>query len=115
MATDDIDSVLHEIISNQIEASNLIDHICKPRNIRTQRSLLPFGGLLNFLFGTANDDNVKSMKQDVQKLYDKIISQSKVLNDVISIANISRGLINVNILKINVKVFLALHLVFDNW
>ena len=41
------------------------------------------------------------MKQDVQKLYDNQISQSKVLNDVISIANISRGLINVNIMKIN--------------
>ena len=41
------------------------------------------------------------MKQDIQKLYDNQISQLKVLNDVISIANISRGLINVNILKIN--------------
>ena len=41
------------------------------------------------------------MKQDIQKLYDNQVSQSKVFNDVISIANISRGLINVNILKIN--------------
>ena len=41
------------------------------------------------------------MKQDVQKLYTNQISQSKVLNDVISIANISRGLNNANILKIN--------------
>ena len=41
------------------------------------------------------------MKQDVQKLYDNQISQSKVLNDVISIANISRSLINANIMKIN--------------
>ena len=101
MTIDDIDSVLHEITYTQIEAFNLIDHIHKPRNIRTKRSLLPFGGLFNFLFGTANDDDVKSMKQDIQKLYDNQISQSKVLNDVISIANISRGLINVNILKIN--------------
>ena len=50
----------------------------------------PFGGLFHFLFGTANDDDVRSMKQDVQKLYDNQISQSKVLNDVISIANISK-------------------------
>ena len=41
------------------------------------------------------------MKQDIWKLYDNQISQSKVLNDVISIANISRGLINKNIMKIN--------------
>ena len=41
------------------------------------------------------------MKEDIQKLYDNQISQSKVLNDVISIANISRGLINANIMKIN--------------
>ena len=34
------------------------------------------------------------MKQDVKRLYDNQISQSKVLNDVISIANILRGLIN---------------------
>ena len=41
------------------------------------------------------------MKQDVKRLYDNQISQSKVLNDVISTANILRGLINENILKIN--------------
>ena len=62
--------------------------------LEPKRSLLPFGGLFNFLFGTANDDDVKSMKQDIQKLYDNQVSQSKVLNDVISIANISRGIIN---------------------
>ena len=94
IAIGDINSVLHETF-------NLFDHIFKPRDIRTKRSLLPFGGLFNFLFGTKNDDDVRSMKQDVQKLYDNQISQSKVLNDVISIANTSRGLINVNILKFN--------------
>ena len=41
------------------------------------------------------------MKQDVKRLYDNQITQSKVLNHVISIANISRGLNNENILKIN--------------
>ena len=41
------------------------------------------------------------MKQDVKKLYDNQISKSKVLKDVISIANILRSLINENILKIN--------------
>ena len=85
----------------QIEAFNLIDHIHKSKDIRTKRSLLPFGRLFNFLFGTANDDDVRTVKQDVQKSYDNQISQSKVLNDVISIANISRCLINANIMKIN--------------
>ena len=79
MTIDNINSFLHEITSTQIEAFNLTDHIHKPKDIRTKRSLLPFGGLFNFLFGTANDDDVRSMKQDVQKLYDNQISQSKVL------------------------------------
>ena len=48
MTTDDIDLVLHEITSTQIEAFNLIDHIHKPKNIRSKRSLLPFGGLFHF-------------------------------------------------------------------
>ena len=66
-----------------------------------KRSLLPFGRLFHFLFGTAKDEDVKSMKQDIKRLYDNQISQSKVLHNVISTANISRGLINDNILKIN--------------
>ena len=59
MRVDDINSVLHGISSTKIEAPNLIDHIHKPRNLRTKRSLLPFGGLFNFLSGTANGDDVK--------------------------------------------------------
>ena len=101
MTIDDINSVLHEITSTQIDAFNLIDHIHKPKDIRTKRSLLPFDGLFNFSFGTANDYNVRSMKQDIQKLYDNQISQSKVLNDVIYIAIISRGLISATIMRIN--------------
>ena len=38
MTIDDINSVLHEITSSQIEAFNLIDHIHKPRDIRNKRS-----------------------------------------------------------------------------
>ena len=97
----DMDSVLYEITSSQIEAFNLINHIHKPKDIRTKRSLLPFGGIFNFLFGIANDEDVRSMKQDIQKLYDNQISQAEVLNNVISKANNFRGLINANIMKIN--------------
>ena len=66
-----------------------------------KRPLLPFGRLFHFLFGTAKDEDINSMNQDFKRLYDNQISQSKVSNAVISIANISRSLINENILKIN--------------
>ena len=88
-----LDSVLNEITSTQIEFSNLIDHIHKLRNNRGKRSLQPFGALFNFLFGMADDEDLESMKLDIQSLYDNQVDQSKVLNDVISITNISRGLI----------------------
>ena len=101
MTMDDINSVLCEITLTQIETLNLIDNIHRPKDFRMKRSLLPLGGLLHFLFGTAKDEDIQSMKQDIKKLYDNQMSQSKVLSDVISIANISRGLINENILKIN--------------
>ena len=39
MMIDDINSVLHEITLIQIETVNLIDHIHKPKDIRTKRSL----------------------------------------------------------------------------
>ena len=98
---DDINSVVHKITLTQIETLNLIDNIHRPKDFRMKRSLLPFDRLFLFLFGTAKYEGIKSMKQDVKRLYDNQVSQSKVLNDVISIANISRGLINENILKIN--------------
>ena len=63
MTLNDTNSVLNEITSTQIEAFNLIDHIHRPKDIRTKRSLLPFGR--HFLFGTVNDEDVRSMKQDV--------------------------------------------------
>ena len=47
MTIDDINSVLHEITSTQIETFNLIDHIHKPKDITTKRSLLPFSGLFH--------------------------------------------------------------------
>ena len=81
MTIDDVDLVLCEITSTQIKAFNLIYHIHKPKDIRTKRSLLPFSRLFNFLFRTANDDYVRSMKQDIQKLYDNQISQPKVVNE----------------------------------
>ena len=101
MTMDDINSILCKITSTQIESINLIDTIHRPKDTRMKRFLLPFGRLFNFLFGTAKDDDVRPMKQDIIKLYDNQISQSKVLNDIISIANISRGPVNENVVRIN--------------
>ena len=95
----DINLVLHKITSAQIETLNLINNVHGPKDFRTKRSLLPCGRLFHFLFRTAKHKEVKSMKQDIKRLYDNQITQSKVLNDVISIANILRGF--ENILKIN--------------
>ena len=88
LTMDDINLVLCKIMSTQIETLNLINNVHRPKDLRMTRSLLPFGRLFHFLFGTAKDKDVKSMKQDIKGLYDNQISQSKVLNDVISIANI---------------------------
>ena len=82
----------------QTEASNLIDLISH----RHKRSLLPFGGLFNFLFGTADDKDLKAMKSDIQQLYQNQINQADFLNDIISITYGSRGLINENIQKKNI-------------
>ena len=87
----DINLVLSEITFTQIEILNLIDNVHRPKDFRTKRSLLPFGGLFHFLFGTVKDEDVKSMKQEVKRLRDNQISQPKVLNYIISIDNILRG------------------------
>ena len=97
MTIDDLNLALDEILNMQSEASNLIDHISN----RNKRSLLPFGGLFGFLFGTASEDDLNSIKADVKQLYQNQIDQTNVLNDIISITNVSRGLINENIKKIN--------------
>ena len=94
---DDLSLALGEIVNMQTEASNLIDHISN----RNKRSLLPFGGLFSFLFGTASEDDLNSIKANVKQLYQNQMDQTNVLNDIISITNVSRGLINENIKKIN--------------
>ena len=66
MAMDDINLVLSEITLTQIETLNLLDNIHRPKDFRMKRSLLPFGRLFHFLFGTAKDEDIKSMKKDVR-------------------------------------------------
>ena len=88
---------LDEIINMQFEASNLIGHIQN----RNKRSLLPLGGLFGFLFGTADQADLDAVKTDIKQLYRNQMDQTNILNDIITTTNVSRGLINENIKKIN--------------
>ena len=97
MTIDYMSLALDEILNMQTEASNLITHISN----RNKRSLLPFGGLFGFLFGTADQADLNAIKADVKQLYQNQVDQTNVLNDIISITNVSRCLINENIKKIN--------------
>ena len=101
MTLDDINMAITEISTTRIEASNLIDHALNNNNRRFKRSLLPLGGLFSFLFGTADQLDVNSLKADVKQLYENQIDQTQILDETVTIINISRGLINENRLKIN--------------
>ena len=97
----DLNSAINEISITQTEASYLIGHIHNHKVTRDKRSILPFGGLFSFLFGTVDHTDVNSLKADVIQLYQNQLNETNVLNYIIMITNISRGLINENILKIN--------------
>ena len=97
MTLDDITLALDEITNMQFAASNLIGHIQN----RNKRSLLPLGGLFGFLFGTADQADLDAVKTNIKQLYQNQMDQTNVLNDIITITNVSRGLINENIKKIN--------------
>ena len=66
----DLDSTLDEITVTHNEASNLIDHIHKSQNKRSKDHSYLLVGYLIFLYGTADDEDVEQMKQDIQRLYD---------------------------------------------
>ena len=55
----DLSSTTFELRYMYSESSNLIGYI----HNRNKRSLLPLGGLLSFLFGTANQCDINSIKQ----------------------------------------------------
>ena len=98
MTKEELSSIINEITLTQNEAYKLIDHTKQPR---TKRSILPLGGLCNFLFGTADQKDIGMIKQQVKDLYPNQLAEKKVLEDVVSVTNISRALINENRLKIN--------------
>ena len=89
MTLDDVTLALDEITNMQFEASHLIGHIQN----RNKRSLLPLGGLFGFLFGTADQADLDAVKTDIKQLYQNQMDQTNVLHDIITITNVSRGLI----------------------
>ena len=87
------------------DSSNLIGRI----HNRNKRFLLPLGGLLSFLFSTADQDDIDYIKQDVRTLYANQVDQSEVLNELFTITSVSRGLNNDNRNIINTLVGTILH------
>ena len=104
MTLNDINMPITEISTTRHEASNLIDHALNNNNRRFKRSLLPLGGLLSFLFGTADQSDVDLIKVDVKQLYENQLDQTQILDEIVTITNISRGLIKENRLKIDMIV-----------
>ena len=78
----------------------ICNHI-QTHNNRKKRSLLPLGHLFSFLFGTVDQADLDSLKHSVKAIYENQESQAKILNDIVSITNVSRTLINENRLLIN--------------
>ena len=54
MTLNDLSSALDQIHITRTEVSDLIGHMNHDKNNTHKRSLLPLGGLFNFLFGTAD-------------------------------------------------------------
>ena len=96
----DINVAINDIIRTQDQFTNITGLIHDENGIH-KRSLLPLGGLFSFLFGTADQNDLDEIKKDVQTIYDNQMTQAEVLNDIISISNVSRTLINENRQKIN--------------
>ena len=96
----DVNSSINEINEAHDKFLNLTGMIHND-NSRHKRSLLPLGGLFHFLFGTADQNDLDEIKRDVKTTYDNQVKQTEVLNDIISITNVSRTLINENREMIN--------------
>ena len=59
------------------------------------------GGILSFLFGTADQGVLDEIKKNVKIIHENEFKQGKVLDDIISITNIFRAMITENRLMIN--------------
>ena len=102
MTLDNINMAITEISTTKPAASNLIDHDLNNNNKRFKNSILPLGGLFSFFFGTAGQSDVDSLKADVKQLYENQTDQTQILDETVTITNISsRGLTNKNRPKID--------------
>ena len=54
-----------------------------------------------FYFSTADQVDLNEIKADVKRLYENQMDQTNILNEIVNITNISRGLINENRAKVN--------------
>ena len=70
MTLNDLSSALDRIHITRTEVSDLIGHMNNDKNNRHKRSLLPLGGLFNFLLGTADQKDNDLLKQKVKELYE---------------------------------------------
>ena len=61
-----------------------------------QRSILPLGGILSFLFGTAYQKDLEEIRKNVKIIYEN----QKVLDNVTAMTDISRAMIRENRLMI---------------
>ena len=104
MTLNDVGLPKAEIKNTISEVANLIDHTTINNNKRIKRSLLPFGHLFSFPFGTADQDNLNEIKADVKRLYKNQMDQTNILNEIVTIINISRGLIKENRAKVNMVI-----------
>ena len=68
---------------------------------RTSRSLLPLGGVLKFLFGTADDSDIQGIKVQLNKLAKSQRSVIHIMETNLSILNVSRHQIAENRQSIN--------------
>ena len=101
MTLNDVGLAIAEIKNTKSEVANLIGHTTINNYKKIKRSLLSFSHLVSFLFGTADQDDLNEIKADVKKLYENQIDQTNILNEIVTITNISRGLINENRAKVN--------------
>ena len=101
MTREDLDRPIDRLTDIHSRFYNLIGKTRNhPSNI-VKRSLLPLRNIFGFLFGTASSGDIKGLKKDIQTLYANQVKHGEILNEVITIKNISRGLIHENRLTIN--------------
>jgi len=107
LTIDDMDTLMGEIANIYDETAHLVGQLTDKPNAtsegtsRNKRSLLPFGGLFHFLFGTGDQKDINRLKSQVKTIYQNQLNQQKVIADVISITNVTRGLVNENREMIN--------------